>query len=142
MAETVFREKTEVETKPEVSPEGKEPTRGTEVKEEVPYLDYEKEHNHPHSVDYFQLGDTWEDPVGGFPEEISVIEEYLEKKIKEGEIANSVSAIREKLKSIEKMTNLKKEERPLVKIETMAAYIKFLMETDKIKYNLRRYGNY
>ena len=139
MTDVTFRSRIEPE-KPEVLPEGKETTRGDEAKEEVPYLDYERENGHPHSVDYFKLGDTWTDPVGGFPEEVALIEEYFQDKIDKGEIANSTNAIKEELKKMEKFTNLKKEERPLVKIETLAAYVKFLMETDKIKFNLSRYG--
>jgi len=142
MPETVFREKTEVSTKPEVLPKGKEPTRGAEAKVEVPYLDYEREHSHPHSVDYFGLGDTWEDPAGGFPEEISVIEEYLQDRINKGELANSILAVKGELKRLEKINNMGKEERAVVKIGVLTAYIKFLMETDKIKINLRRYGNH
>jgi len=135
----VFREKQETSTKPEVLPEGKEPTRGTEAKVEVPYLEYEREYGHPYSVDYFKLGDTWKDPVGGFPEEISVIEEYIQKKIESGELPNDRGIIEKKLKEMEKFNNLKDEPRAVVRIETLAAYIKFLGETDKIKFNLRRY---
>jgi hypothetical protein len=138
MTDTVFR--TKQEQTEEVLPEGKITSVGGEAPVEVPYLDYEREHGYPHSVDYFKLGDSWRDPVGGFPEEIAVIEEYFQKKIEDGEIANSISTIKEKLKSFEKMNNLKGEERPLVKIETLAAYIKFLCEADKIKFNVRRYG--
>jgi len=142
MADTVFRKKSEITSQPEVSPEGKEPTRGSEAQEEVPYLDYEREHNHPHSVDYFNLGDTWEDPEGGFPKEISVIEEYLQDRINKGELANSVNSVKEELKRLEKINNISKEERAVVKIGTLTAYVKFLMETDKIKFNIRRYGNH
>ena len=141
MPYTIFREKA-VKAEPEVMPKGKEPTRGTEIQVEVPYLDYEKEHNHPHSVDYFKLGDTWDDPAGGFPEEISVIEEYLQDRIKKGEIANSTKAVKQELKKLERLNNTNKEERTVVKIGVLTAYIKFLMETDNIKINLRKYGNY
>lgn len=142
MGDTTFRTKSEAKVSPEVVPAGKEPNRGTEVAEEVPYLDYERENNHPHSVDYFGLGDTWEDPAGGFPEEISLIEEYLADQISKGELANSTKAVKRELRRLEKINNVNNEERPIVKIETLAAYIRFLMETDKIKFNLRRYGNY
>jgi len=143
MSYTVFRTNVE-QPKPEVLPEGKEPDRaGDEGEPEVvPYLDYEREHGHPYSVDYFKLGDTWEDPTGGFPKELSIIEEYMQEKIESGELANSVKAIEEEYKNLEKVTGVKKEERPVVKIETIAAYIEFLMKTAKTKYNLRRYGKY
>jgi len=143
MADTTFRQKVTVEETPEVSPKGKETTRGEEgERQEVPYLEYEREHYHPFSVDYFKIGETWDDPKGGFPEEIAIIEEYFQNKIETGEIANDLETVKKELKRMEKLTNVKDEPRAVVKIETLAAYIKFLMDTDKIKINLRRYGHH
>jgi len=143
MSETVFKGKAEPTSTSKDTAVGKDPSRGEEgTAVEVPYLDYEQEHNHPHSVDYFNVGDTWEDPYGGFPEEISLIEEYLQKQIEKGEIANSVSAVKTELKRIEKINNLTSEERPVVKVGVLSAYTKFLMETSKIKFNSGRYGRH
>jgi hypothetical protein len=107
---------------------------------EVPYMDYEQTHSHPYSVDYFKLGDTWEDPAGGFPKEINLIETYIKGKIDSGEIANSVTAIRDLIKHMEKFNNLNKEERSVVKIEVLSNYVEFMMKNDKVKSNLRRYN--
>jgi len=107
---------------------------------EVPYTDYIKAHNHPHAVDYFKLGDHWDTPDGGYGQEVSIIEEYLQSKVEHGEIANTVSAIKNELKTMEKINNLKLEERTPIKIGTIAAYVRFLMDTDNIKYNMRKYG--
>jgi len=140
---TVFRTAvTTSATQPaeEVLPKGSNQAR-VETTMEVPYSEYEREHAHPYSVDHFKLGDRWNDPEGGFPKEIAVIEEYFSHKISSGELANTLEAIQEEYKKMEKMTNLSKFERPLVKIETLAAYVEFLMKTDKIKFNLKRYGN-
>ena len=141
MPDTTFRTKAET-TAPEVSPKGKTPAVIDTTEEAVPYLGYEKEHNHPFTVDHFKLGDTWEDPTGGFPKEISLIEEYLQKKIQTGELADNVEAIKRKLKEIEKVTGVKDETRSIIRIETIAAYVKFLMESDKIKFNIQRYGSH
>jgi hypothetical protein len=107
---------------------------------EVPYLDYQRANSRPWTVDHFQLGDTWQDPIGGFPQEIKTIEDYLAEKVDSGELANSVSAIGAKLKEMEKMINLKGEERVAVKLPTLAAHIEFLTKTDGIKRSLNRYG--
>lgn len=107
---------------------------------EVPYLSYEQAHGHPHTVEYYKLGDTRANPEGGFPKEVGVIEEYLTNKINSGDLPDDVEAIKDHLKGIEKVTNLSKHERALVKVETIAAYVEFLMKTDQIKYNLKRYG--
>ena len=136
---STFRSKSE--PKSEVLPKGKRPAQEHGGSEEVPYLDYEREHNHPYSVDYFELGDTWKDPKSGFPEEVSLIESYVESQINSGEIPNSVTAIKDMIKGMEKMNNLNKEERPVVKIEVLTAYIKFLMEKAEIKKSVSRYGN-
>lgn len=110
----------------------------TEV--EPPYLDYMNDNAKPYVADHYRLGDNWDDPYGGFPVEISTIEGYLRGRIQNGEIANSTSAVKEELKKLEKMTNVSKEERPLIKIETLAAYVRFLQKTNDIKSNLRKYG--
>jgi len=139
MSDLTFRTKVEKTAETEVLPEGKEPTRGAEAQVEVPYLDYEKQHGHPYPVDYFKLGDSWQDHAGGFAKEISIIEEYLQKKIEMGELANDRGVIEKKLREMEKINNLKDEVRAVVKVPVLAAYIKFLGETEKIKFNLRRY---
>jgi len=139
MADTAFRKKAApVKPESEVLPGGKETTRGAEAEVEVPYLDYENEHNHPHSVDYFKLGDTWEDPDGGFYKEVGVIEDYIQSRIKSGEINNNVGAVKAELEKLEKLNNLDSEERTVVKIGVLAAYLQFLMKTDKVKSKYER----
>lgn len=108
---------------------------------EVPYLDYAREHGKPFSVEFFGLGSSWKDPTGGFPKEIGAIEDYFRGQIESGEVANSVTAVKERMKEILKLTNMGKEERAVLKIETIAAYIKFLMEKEDIKRSVKRYGN-
>lgn len=107
---------------------------------EVPYTDYESQKAHPFMVDYFKLGDTWNSPTGGFPEEISYLENYMRELVNSGDIANSVTAVQNKLKEMEKANNLTKEERTVVKIETLAAYAKFMSKKNDIKNYIRRYG--
>lgn len=107
---------------------------------EVPYTEYESSKGHPYIVDHFSLGDTWDDPQGGFPHEISVIGEYINRKIESGEVANSVKAIQNVLKEMEKFNNLKGEERSVVKLEVLSHYVEFLMKNEKTRANLRRYS--
>lgn len=108
---------------------------------EVPYLDYRGEHGEPHSVGFFGLGDMWDDPDGGFSKEVGMIEDYFRTKIEGGDMANSVSAVKDRLKEILKVTNMNKEERNIIKVSTVAAYIKFLSDTDDVKHSVKRYGN-
>ena len=125
----------------EISPEGKSSDTAPIVKVEVPYTDYEKEHNHPYIVDHFELGDRWQDDVGGFSKEVTLIEEFFSNQIKSGDLPNNKEAIKEAIKKMEKITGVNKNARPLVRIETLAAYVEFLMKCDKIKFNISRYGN-
>lgn len=138
---TVFKQVTPQNTTPEVIPTGKETTRGGEVEIEPPYLDYVKESSKPYLAEYFGLGDTWNDRQGGFPEEIEAIEGYVREKIESGDIANSINAVKELIKGLEKMNNLTKEERAVVKIEVLANYIEFMNKNAEVKKNLRRYAN-
>lgn len=138
---TIFRTKTEVTPTEQPTSEVKSPAHTNTTDDiEVPYLDYEKQNAKPYSVDYFKLGDTWMENVGGFPDEVASIEGYISKKINEGEIANSVNAVKNLLKGMEKMNNLTHEERPVVKIEILANYVEFLSKNEQVKSNLRRYN--
>lgn len=140
--ETTFRTSAPVAetTTPEVTGSTDKKVSSTTAVE-VPYLDYARSNAKPFSVDYFGLGDTWNNPVGGFPKEIGIIEGYFTDQISSGEIANSISAVKERMKEMLKVTNMSKEERNVLKIETIAAYIKFLTEKDGISKSVKRYGN-
>jgi len=142
MSDTVFRAKVERRDGQEELPKGKIPAETPrEDRVEVPYLDYEQAKGKPFAVEYFGLSNTWDDPDGGFSQEVALVEEYFENKIKSGGMANSQSAVKKELKEIEKLANLEKDERTVVRLGTISAYLKFLMECDKIKYNLRRYAS-
>lgn len=137
---TDFRAQVEQNTEQPL-PKGKDSAGVNIADVEVPYRDYENAHGKPYVVDYFKLGDTWSERIGGFPQEVLHIKEYIDDKISSGEIANSVSAIKDLLKSLEKVTNVSKEERPIVKIETISAYVEFLNKKQNINHNLRKYAN-
>jgi len=140
MAEkTSFREKQKPAKEPVTEANNK--TTVSETRVEVPYTDYEKEHGKPFTAEHFQLGETWDDPNGGFAPELSLIEEFVDDRIKKGELPNNVDSVKDAFKKMEKTIGLDKNERPLVKIEMLASYVKFLMECDKIKFNVGRYGN-
>lgn len=108
----IYRSKTDAPTEPEKVPQ---PTNASQpgANVEVPYTSYSSEKNHPFTVDYFGLGDTWNSYEGGFPKEISLLEDYLSEQISSGEIANSIGAVKERLKQMEKVNNIGKEERTI-----------------------------
>ena len=137
MADVVFRSRLNVnqEQKNE-NIVGKEIQTGI-VHEEVPYTEYHSENGKPYLAEYFKLGDNWE----VFNEEVSTIEDYLQRKIDNGEIANEVKTIEKEIKKMEKLHNLKDEPRAVIKIGTIASYIKFLNDTEGIKFNYRKYAS-
>lgn len=108
----------------------------------VPHTDYQKFNGKPYAAEYFGLGDRWNDPVGGYPKEIAVIEGFIQEKIENGEYPNATEAIKSRLKSLEKLVALEKDERLPIKIETLVAYMKFMGEKENIKRNASIYGNH
>ena len=144
MDDSVFRTKAEPESPAEEKlPEGKTPDiTQVDDKVDVPFLDYHRVKGKPFLVDFYDLGMHWDDPKGGFAEEVEIIQKFLDRKIKNGDIANSQDAIKAELAQIEEINNLKNEFRKIVKLGTMAAYTKFLLETEGIKVKAKRYGNY
>jgi len=132
--------RTPTEPTVDIKTEAKDKTTVSTDKTIVPYKDYESENGRPFVAEYYKLGDTWNDPNGGFSKEISLIQEFFNDRIEKGELPNNVEAIKEALKKMEKITNIDKNERPIVKIEVVSEYVKFLRNCDKIKFNLARYG--
>ena len=135
--DTTFRNR--VESKVEEAPKAPDTstTHSIDLGVDVPFLDYEQSYKHPIAVDYFELGDRWEE---GFSNEVSIINSYLKEKVEKGDINNSISAAKKELKSLEKINNIKDEERSVIRIGILSAYVKFLMESDGVKRNYRKYG--
>jgi len=136
MGDTVFREKQDVPVEEVKVPEVKEATSsGVEEKVEVPYTDSQDFLEH-----YFELGTKWKDQDNVFLEDLAVIDQFFKLKIKNGELENSQPAVKDTLKKIEKLNNLKGEGRSVVKLEVIRNYIEFLLKNDLLKSNLKRYS--
>jgi cystathionine beta-lyase family protein involved in aluminum resistance len=136
--DTVFRQATKtVEDKPEVMP--KRADTNADLNNES-FLGYEMETKKPYLSEYFGVQETWNEPLAGFKEDFEVIESYFKDKINHGEMEDTIEAVKEKLKWIEKMANIDKTERTVMKIEKIKAFVKFLKETDQIKVNGAKYA--
>lgn len=139
MAETTkFRTATEpVAQQAPAAPQAKPTThQATEV--EVPFTSYEEMNGKPYLVNHYQLGDDWNDSYG---EEADVLNTYLSEKIRKGELADSIPAVKEEIKSLERVNGIKKEERTVIRVGVLAAYARFLLEMDGIKQKVRKYAN-
>jgi hypothetical protein len=140
MNDGVFRSRSEPESDTQSELKADIQPHTFESDEEVPFTDYQKQHHHPFLVDHFNLGDSWADKFGGFKDEIDTIEGYFKSMIEKGEMKNEVDAVKEKFKEIYKLCKIDKTERITMQIEKLAAYIRFLIETDDIKLNHNKYA--
>jgi hypothetical protein len=98
----------------------------------VPYLDYKTMNHKPFTVEYFELGNLWDDRDGGFKSEINIIEDYMYHLIGSGKISNSTEAVREKIKSMEKQAGISKFDTTTHRIAKITAFTKFLQEVEDL----------
>jgi hypothetical protein len=106
----------------------------TEV--EPPFTDYEGEKGRPFAVDYYELGELWSEGdmySQGYIPEVKTINEYLTDAISNGDIANTIEAARNEIKRIEKINNIKVDQRKTMRLGVVAEYIRFMRQTDFIK---------
>jgi len=106
---------------------------------EPPYSEYESKNDKPYSVDYFELGRYW-DHGELYNKEIGSIETYMSHLVKTGEINNSIKAVKNKMKKIEKMINIDPEDRKASRVGRVAAYMEFLIKADNIKRDSAKYS--
>jgi hypothetical protein len=133
MSDSVFRTAQPAQTTP-ATPTQKADTTSTSKTADVPvpYLDYKSEHHKPFTVEYFELGNMWDDKDGGFTSEIDIIEDYMYHLIGDGQISNSTEAVGEKIKSMEKQAGIKKFDTISNRIAKITAFTKFLQETEDL----------
>ena len=109
----------------------------TEV--EPPYSEYQDKKGKPYSVDYFDLGRYWNEGEL-YTKEINTIETYMQHLVETGEVNNTLDAVKDKFKKIEKMINLDKNDRRSTKVAMIAAHFEFLLKADDIKRNSAKYS--
>jgi hypothetical protein len=137
MTDVVIRAKIQNDQTERVPETAKDKVEVTRIHEPVPYTEFQSENGKPYTANYFQLGDKWDI----FNEEIALIEDYIQRKVHSGEISNDLETVGKEIKKLERMNNLKDEPRSVIRIGTVASYIKFLNEMDGIKVNYMKYGN-
>lgn len=137
MVDTTFRTPIkQVESEPEIMPKRADSKPSVETES---FLGYETE-NSPYLSKYYDVENVWSDPSAGFKEDFDFINNYFKDKINKGEMTDSIEAVKDKMKWIEKLANIDKNERIVMKIEKTKAFIRFLKETDQIKVNGAKYA--
>ena len=99
---------------------------------EVPYTEYKTKNENQYLVDHYEIGDTWQEKLGGFETEVNTIDMYIRDKIDSGLMDNSLAAVKETIKKLEKQSNVNKEDRTVSKIAKISAYAEFLMKTKRL----------
>ena len=132
MADTVFRyQQAQTPTK-EVSLIKGDTKSTHDTVIEPPFTDYEKVHNHPFTVDYFELGNMWNQD-GIYNKEVNTIEKYLKNCINKGHV-NDLNVVKDTMKKLEKTAGVEETDRTIVRVGKLATYVTFLLKTDNIKY--------
>lgn len=106
---------------------------------EPPFSEYENKNGKPYVVDYFELGRFW-DTGEAYTEEVSTMNTYINHLIHVGEINNTTGSVAAKIKSIEKMINVRPDDRAASRVGRVAAYMEFLIKADNIKKESAKYG--
>jgi len=115
-----------------------------ETEVEPPFLDYEKMKGKPFLVDYYELGQLWDRRdmySNAFIDEVEGINKYLDYAISQGDISNSIEGVTNELKRIEKMINVRPDQRKSMRIGLVKEYVDFLMRSEYVKKESAKYGN-
>jgi len=107
---------------------------------EPPFTDYEKVHNHPFSVDYFDLGNMWNKDEA-YTSEVNTIEGYLKHCVDKGS-ANTKESAKATIKKLEKIIGVRDWDRTVVRVGRLSAYIKFLNESDQVLGKVQKYATH
>lgn len=129
--DTIARTPQETMASPELRAQSSHADTTTKI--EPPFTDYHSQNGKPFVVDYFQLGNTWDQSVGGFVKEVSFLEKYFDDQIKSGVMANNTEAVKDAIKKMEKVNGLEKFDTPMKRIQILSSYVEFLMKTNKFK---------
>jgi hypothetical protein len=129
---------TETNTSPEVEVGSNEPTTQRDSDVEPAFTLYESAKNQSFIAEY--LGLTGDGNKEVYENEIQTIENYFKEKVKRGDIENTTDAVKSVLKKAEKDLKFEEEDRTVVKVEKLVAYLKFKLEVEDIMEKNRKYG--
>lgn len=110
----------------------------------APFTDYEKTTGKPFVLEHYGLGtlvnrgDIYDSSV--FTSEVENINSYINHQIEKGEVSNTVDGVKNELKRIEKLINVKPDARASMRIQLVAEYAAFLLKSEGIKRASFKYG--
>ena len=86
----------------------------------------------PYMVDYLGIRDTYKQDPEAYSE-INSISEYLNELVTTGQLDNSTSAVKEKLKQLEKLSGVDKTERVNMRLTRLVEYANFENKVNEAK---------
>lgn len=103
------------------------------------FIGYEMDNGVPYMVDYLGIRDTYKQDPEAYSE-INSISEYLNELVTTGQLDNSTSAVKEKLKQLEKLSGVDKTERVTMKLTRLAEYANFENKINEAKHNSSKWS--
>lgn len=113
-------------------------SRHLETEVEPPYTDYHQQKGRSYILDMYEVGELIDPRT--FETEVGDIEAYLEHQISSGEVNNTTESVKNEIKRIEKLVNVKKDARVSMRLALVAEYAKFLLKAEGIKRESAKYG--
>lgn len=110
------------------------------VVEDTLLATYHESTGKPYIAQYLGVDDIWDEPETGLKEELVDIEKYLRSQVEDKLIENSTDAGKKLLKKLEKGAEIQPEDRTVVKIDKLRAYIGFKRQVAEAEKNRRKYG--
>lgn len=140
MTETVFRTRETPEQAATQGPQEPADKSHTPLTTDVepPYLDYSKQKGHSYILDHFNLGEEVYDSRV-FETEVETLEGYLEHQINKGELNNTIEAVKNEIKRIEKLSNAKQDANEIMRLDLVSEYAKFILASENIKLQHAKY---
>jgi hypothetical protein len=125
---------------PEVT---KTPDRG--VPAEVPikpsgdelYATYDLDHANPYLADMFGIEALWNEPGLTYKTEVNTIDSYLMQEIKEKNLSNTTTAVKERLEKLEAQAGIDKTAPVELRVKLLAEHAKYLQKLNDVKLGVR-----
>jgi hypothetical protein len=131
---SIFRTASEpTESAPLPETDRNQPTTAHETADGL-FIGYEVDNSVPLIVDVYGLRDSYKQDPEAYSEVID-INRYLENLVNSGQLDNSVKAVTEKIKQLEKLSGVDSTERVNMKLTRLAEYAKFENRINDAKRN-------
>jgi hypothetical protein len=96
------------------------------------FIGYEFDNGVPFIIDYFEVSETFKADPAMF-DEAQEITQYLQDLVTTGQIDNTVTAVKAKLKQLEQLSGIEESDRINMKLTKLVEYAKFENKVNQAK---------